>query len=488
MRWVVFAPLLLLLWRRDKALLAVFATFGVQVLYSIQVGGDAWEWSGGSNRFIAIVMPMFLVLSSMLLGDVYGALARRVSRTGPARVALLALLRAGGVASVLALLVALNYHGSLRQSIERWTLRQRPLYVLENRQHVKLAREVERLTTTDATLAVVWAGSLPYYTGRTCVDLLGKSDRTVARGPVRMEPGAGPRPALEPGHFKWDYDHSLGSGKPDVIVETWYRMETHPEWAHYFAHDLGLSGSVYVREGSQHIRLPEADLLASREWWRGLWLEQRGDLDAAIAAFVHAIATGPYNETWRYRFGKLLVEQRPLADVEAYYDSTAQRDPKPQTSHFFRAVALAQAGRFDEAIAWFERALEVDPAHEMSHEAWGDVLVAQGRLAEATLHYNAALRILPEYRSARLRLADALSRLGRMNDAERERSIARNQVELTDARRYFSWGKFLLDIGRPEAAAAELERALAVDPDNREAKRLLHQARGATHAAADRHR
>ena len=39
----------------------------VQVLYSVYVGGDAWEYWGGSNRYICIAMPGLFVLLSYAL-------------------------------------------------------------------------------------------------------------------------------------------------------------------------------------------------------------------------------------------------------------------------------------------------------------------------------------------------------------------------------------------------------------------------------------
>ncbi len=48
--------------RRDKYVLLLASVFLSQVAYSVYVGGDAWEWWGGSNRYISIVMPVFLTL------------------------------------------------------------------------------------------------------------------------------------------------------------------------------------------------------------------------------------------------------------------------------------------------------------------------------------------------------------------------------------------------------------------------------------------
>ncbi|HST06418.1 MAG TPA: hypothetical protein VLQ48_17025 [Chloroflexia bacterium] len=53
---------------RDHFVIFLTTLVLVQVAYSVYVGGDAWEWWGGSNRFVSIVMPLFFVL---LAGSVW---------------------------------------------------------------------------------------------------------------------------------------------------------------------------------------------------------------------------------------------------------------------------------------------------------------------------------------------------------------------------------------------------------------------------------
>ena len=53
------------------------------------------------------------------------------------------------------------------------------------------------------------AGATPYFCDRPFLDLLGKSDRHIARLPP-----AGP---FLPGHNKWDYRYSIGELRPDVV-------------------------------------------------------------------------------------------------------------------------------------------------------------------------------------------------------------------------------------------------------------------------------
>jgi hypothetical protein len=49
------------------------------------------------------------------------------------------------------------------------------------RDHVNSAIAINNLTTENASVGVIWAGAVPYYTDRRGVDFLGKSDKYIAR-------------------------------------------------------------------------------------------------------------------------------------------------------------------------------------------------------------------------------------------------------------------------------------------------------------------
>jgi hypothetical protein len=76
--WALFVlPLALLVLDRRKFLWPLFAAFTAQIAYSVYVGGDAWEHVGGANRFIAAVMPIFLVLFALTLGKLAALIMRQ---------------------------------------------------------------------------------------------------------------------------------------------------------------------------------------------------------------------------------------------------------------------------------------------------------------------------------------------------------------------------------------------------------------------------
>src|SRR5262249_5143405 len=69
------APLVLLAQRNVRAALLLWM-FAAQLAYSIYVGGDAWEYWGGSNRYVVIAMPAFFVALSWSLFIVGEAVAQ----------------------------------------------------------------------------------------------------------------------------------------------------------------------------------------------------------------------------------------------------------------------------------------------------------------------------------------------------------------------------------------------------------------------------
>src|SRR5262249_26113111 len=66
---------LLLSWRRDAKVLMLAALFACEAAYSIYVGGDAWEWYGGANRYIAIAIPLFMILLATALDMIVNRVA-----------------------------------------------------------------------------------------------------------------------------------------------------------------------------------------------------------------------------------------------------------------------------------------------------------------------------------------------------------------------------------------------------------------------------
>jgi hypothetical protein len=278
--------------------------------YSAYAGGDAWEFYPYPNRYITPVLPLLFVLAALgiealvaaslrvgrwrallfLVGSVplfllLHALVRLAERRHPtlralslddpvwttARVVVLV------VAAVLLALSIAAWRGS------PWTLARRLawpglavlLLVFANGQAfasrvsdrggtnsnaARMARfglGLRATTAPEATIAVVWAGAVPYFSDRPAVDLLGKSDPVIAHGRRRD--------ALYPGHDKWDYRYSIGQLRPDLIAQLW-QQERDPDvrllerWGYSPVH-ARLAADLYVRDDSTLV-----DRAALRSW------------------------------------------------------------------------------------------------------------------------------------------------------------------------------------------------------------------------------
>ncbi len=227
--WLLFLfPLAVLFFRRDRSVWLLFLLLLGQIAYSVYVGGDAWEHKGGSNRYIAIVMPIFFILFAWAADLVRQALVdaassrtkagwTKAARTQSAE----SLSLAGMVVFVLLSMVNMNFIAGDFRSLERWVLLRQPLFIEGNKEDVQIALDLQAITTPDARVGVVAAGAIPYFSQRFAIDLLGKSDVKIARMDAQGSKSLRSIADFRPGHMKWDYDYSIGELEPDVVAQLW---------------------------------------------------------------------------------------------------------------------------------------------------------------------------------------------------------------------------------------------------------------------------
>ncbi len=245
-------PFSLLLFRRDWKINLLFLVFLGQVAYSVYVGGDAWENHGGANRYIALAMPIFFVLFAWTLQVLTDKAAASL---GSGRGAII------GMRFVYIFLFAiamLNFNLLLGdwKYIERWQFKRKPDYVAGNERNLFTALALQEITKPGASIAVVGAGTIPYLLpDRYAIDILGKTDPVIARGPVRTSMGIPDVPFMRPGHMKWNYAHTIGELQPDVIVSLWDETgeEATPYLENYVLASIGEKISVFLRKDSPNV-------------------------------------------------------------------------------------------------------------------------------------------------------------------------------------------------------------------------------------------
>jgi Flp pilus assembly protein TadD len=169
---------------------------------------------------------------------------------------------------------------------------------------------------------------------------------------------------------------------------------------------------------------------------------------AAFAGLAVWFSTLAYSRTadWRDR---LTFETRVL-----------QRYPDDPDALAGLGVALARAGRLDEAVASFSRAAAIDPNNADTRVNLCAALQRLGRFDEAVREGRAAVRLRPQQADAHTNLAAALEALGRSEESASEYAEA---VRLTpaSAEAHANLGRALLAVkGRSADAVTHLREAL----------------------------
>lgn len=200
-----------------------------------------------------------------------------------------------------------------------------------------------------------------------------------------------------------------------------------------------------------------------------------------------------------YASGLYLWQQRRPEAVEQF-EAALQADPGYAPAWAGLANALAAlavygyappAAAFTRAREAARRAVELDPGSAAARAALGQVLVqGERRYREGEQEYLAALRLDPNDATARFRLGIARASMGRLAEAaaDMERARALEPLTLNHAVN-LAMVKYLQ---RDYAGAqAELDRVLALDPDLDHARAVLGRvllAQGKTDAAIEQFR
>lgn len=263
---LMLVPFTIFIFRRDRKTLLLMLVFLAQVAYSIYVGGDSWEHRGGSNRFISLGMPAFLLLFSMACYEWYDWILKTLQCWLPEakktiKTITTALFTLFIIVSVLMwnrLIDNGNPISNLRDPAEnslRYFLLLEPTVYISGSERCTIdGLLIKEMTEEDATVATVAAGNICYFSHRECIDLFGKSDPVVAHGEIQV-PLDADWEVLRPGHVKFNYKYSIGVLQPDVVVEL--MKSTYEQGEPYLVdYETALvnNHTIYFKKGSTAIK------------------------------------------------------------------------------------------------------------------------------------------------------------------------------------------------------------------------------------------
>lgn len=207
--------------------------FLVSGAYQVYVGGDPWPYW----RLLTPALPLLVVLAAepcMALGRHLSA-ACESSGTG-----------AGWRSSAVALLLMACVLWTLNLPFNREITFAANPYSVEGTIHdVNAAMAVRELTTSNATVGVFAAGSLPFFSERPAVDFLGKCDRRIAAmNPALDGAVAWAGMFTVPGHNKYDLRYSIGQRQPVFIAGAKWGHDDLSAWASNSYITIGYRGQV----------------------------------------------------------------------------------------------------------------------------------------------------------------------------------------------------------------------------------------------------
>jgi predicted CXXCH cytochrome family protein len=167
-------------------------------------------------------------------------------------------------------------------------------------------------------------------------------------------------------------------------------------------------------------------------------LAKSGQADRALAALREALRIDPYDDYAWNLAGRILAEKGESA--EAMYDFERAIRYRPDSGHhlYDYALALARAGRFDEAQERAESATKADGKLAEAHELLGGLLEQKKEFTGAARKYREALELRPDWIRLHLRLGNVLAAQGDLTGARehlRQASHASDPVIAKEAAR-----------------------------------------------------
>jgi tetratricopeptide (TPR) repeat protein len=219
----------------------------------------------------------------------------------------------------------------------------------------------------------------------------------------------------------------------------------------------------------------------------------------------HAAAAPEYRKTLELKpglyeaelnLGIVLIELKQPQEAAALLGSACRQKPKEFRPCNYEASALLAAGRYADAEQRLRAVLEIDPKAAAAHASLGSALARQGKLEAAESAFQqaaaldagwkeallevaelyekakqapAAIRIyeqFPENVAARERLAELLLASGRAQESIPHLEAAVKASP--SAANHYALATAFLRSKQLDKAGAQLEQALALEPDNTE--------------------
>jgi len=205
-----------------------------------------------------------------------------------------------------------------------------------------------------------------------------------------------------------------------------------------------------------------------------------------IALFSSATRVSPQCANAWNCLADALAEAGRFEEAIRAYDRSLEIIPDHGVFFFRKAKALLQWGKRDEAMRAFERAIQYEPRLSDAADQLSRIYSAMGRWDDALPWALKAVGIQPGWAPYHFNLGYVLQKQGKLREAQRQyREAAR--INPAEPSYVFNLGLIARDTGDFENAAAHFQKAVELSPDNEKYWMSLADAllkKGALPAAA----
>ncbi|MCD6308085.1 MAG: tetratricopeptide repeat protein, partial [Candidatus Latescibacteria bacterium] len=200
----------------------------------------------------------------------------------------------------------------------------------------------------------------------------------------------------------------------------------------------------------------------------GMILARTGRTDEATRHYRRAIDINPNAGAAFINLGSLLLSSGDPDRAEGLLRKAVELDPESATARYNLGNALVRTGRYVEAEKTFKDALDRDPDNPDLLNNLGTTLLRLGRSDEAIKYITQATALKPAFAEAYNNLGLAFSTCGRYDEAVDAFSKAL-ELNGTLGRIHRNIADVYLKKELPDSAAAHLERAAELAPEDAEA-------------------
>jgi len=189
--------------------------------------------------------------------------------------------------------------------------------------------------------------------------------------------------------------------------------------------------------------------------------------------------TGEFKESFERQTTLAVHTKDILESMRSFLEQEGKRFEQEQElgrkktalDHFDRATLYYYRGNFELALNEIDKAIEIDKTAEYLNLK-GLILAELGRYEDSKSTYLAALKLEPEYSELHNNLGLLFLKTKKLDEAvlSFEESVKKN---MHNALAYINLGKALIELERYDDAINAYNRALEIDPANKEAREAV---------------